>query len=177
MTRKLWAIRPAPNFTNRLDEFLSNGMVAVGWPGVGDLGAGLTRQDIKERLRSTYEHYKKDASSELGTAVGILDRFANVLSEGDFILVPDGEDVYVCEVKGGYSYRPELDQDTPDKGYPHWREVKFLKDGEPVCKAGELPLAVRRAIDCRLALFAVTGGAAAMWKFLGLEPDEAALKD
>ncbi|MDR1040145.1 MAG: hypothetical protein LBR80_08285 [Deltaproteobacteria bacterium] len=169
MTRKLWAIRPEPNFINRLSVFLARGMVAVGWPGVGDLGGGLSRADIKEKLCSTFEHYMLDEKNELAVAAGILDRFVNLVNPGDFFLIPEGEEVYVCEVKGGYSYHPELDGDTPDQGYPHWRDVKFLKDGKPYCRIMDLPLGVRRAIDCRLTVFAITSAADAMWKFLGVD--------
>jgi predicted Mrr-cat superfamily restriction endonuclease len=169
MTRQLWVIRPEPNFINRMADFLEKGIVAIGWPGVGDLGGGLSREDIKARLRATYEHYEKDEKNELAVAAGILDRFVNMVSPSDLFLVPDGEDVYVCEVEGGYSFHPELAGDTPEQGYPHWREVSYFKDGKPYCRIKELPLGVRRAIDCRLTVFAINAASAAMWKFLGIE--------
>jgi predicted Mrr-cat superfamily restriction endonuclease len=171
MTRKLWAIRPEPNFINRLGDFLSKGMIAIGWPGMGDMGGGLSRDEIKARLCATYEHYKKDEKNELAVAAGILDRFVNQASVGDIFLIPEGEDVYVCEVTGDYAFHAELDQDGPDSGYPHWRTVRYYKDGKPYCKIKELPLGVRRAIDCRLTVFAISAAAPAMWKFLGLEED------
>ncbi|MDR1081915.1 MAG: hypothetical protein LBQ79_13390 [Deltaproteobacteria bacterium] len=169
MTRKIWAVRPEPNFTHRLADFLSNDMVAIGWPGIGDLGGGLTRDDIKERLSSTFEHYAKDSKHELSVASGILDRFVNVLAAGDLVMVPNGEDVYVSELTGGYVYHPELDGTGPDQGYPHWRSVRYFKGDRPYCKISELPLGVRRAIDCKLAIFAIASGAPAMFRFLGME--------
>ncbi|MDR3154725.1 MAG: hypothetical protein LBW85_10775 [Deltaproteobacteria bacterium] len=169
MMKKLWAIRPEPNFTNRMGDFLAKGMVAVGWPGVGDLGGGLTRDEIKARLCATYDHYLNELKNELAVAAGILDRFVNLVGPGDYFLVPDGEAVYICEVSDGYVFHPELDNNSPEAGYPHWRPVRYLKDEKPYCRIKELPLGVRRAIDCRLTVFAVSAAAASMWKFLGME--------
>jgi predicted Mrr-cat superfamily restriction endonuclease len=171
MTRKLWAIRPEPNFINRMGDFLSLGIVAIGWPGAGDLSGGLSRDDIKSRLCSAFDHYQSDQKNELAVAAGILDRFVNMVDPGDYFLVPDGDGVYLAEVTGGYVYHPELDKDSPDAGYPHWRPVSFFKEGKPYCRIKDLPLGVRRAVDCRLTVFAVTAAAEAMWKFLGVDPE------
>ncbi|MDR2613464.1 MAG: hypothetical protein LBG06_11845 [Deltaproteobacteria bacterium] len=171
MTRNLWAIRPVPDFINRMGEFLDKGIVAVGWPGVGDLGGGLTRDDIKERLCSAFNHYRNEQKNELAVAAGILDRFVNRVATGDFFLVPEGEDVYLAEVTGGYVFHPELDHHGPDAGYPHWRPVHFFKGGKPYCRILELPLGVRRAVDCRLTVFAISAAVVSMWTFLGMSPD------
>jgi predicted Mrr-cat superfamily restriction endonuclease len=172
MTRKLWVIRPEANFNNRIDEFLARGMVAIGWPGVGSLAESKTRDDIKAVLCRTYEHYSKDDNNELAVAAGILDRFVNQVSPRDVILVPDGNEVYVCEVKGDYAFHQELAGETPDQGFPHWREVTYMKDGKPFCLIKDLPLGVRRAIDCKLTVFAITSAAGAMWTYLGMEAEE-----
>jgi predicted Mrr-cat superfamily restriction endonuclease len=169
MKKKIWAIRPEPNFTHRLADFLSKDMVALGWPGLGDLGGGTTRDDIRRRLRSAFEHYAEDVDHELAVHAGILDRFVNVINEGDLVIVPNGEEVYVSEVSGPYVYRPELDGSGPDQGYPHWRPVKYINGKRPFCKVSELPLGVRRAIDCRLAVFSINAASSILLKFLGFE--------
>jgi predicted Mrr-cat superfamily restriction endonuclease len=170
MTRKIWVIRPEPNFINRMADFLDKGIVAIGWPGVGDLGGGITRDDIKNRLCDVFEHYRNELRNELAVAAGVLDRFVNLAEVGDYFLVPNGDEVYVSEVLSPYEFHPELDSDGPDAGYPHWRRVKYLKDGKPYCRIKELPLGVRRAVDCRLTVFSVTSAANSMWRFLGMEP-------
>lgn len=151
-----------------MSDFLANDIVAIGWPGVGDIGGGLTRQDMAARLTGTYEHYLNDQKNELAVAAGILDRFANQIAIGDFVLVPNEDKIYVAEVKGTYSFHKELVQDGPDGGYPHWRKVSYLNDKNPFCLVKGLPLGVRRAIDCRLSVFSIHSAADAMWEFLGV---------
>jgi predicted Mrr-cat superfamily restriction endonuclease len=166
MTKKLWVIRPYPNFKNHLHDFLTNDMVAIGWPGVGDLGGGLSRKELSDRLCDTYEHYLKEQKNDLAVAAGILDRFVNQVGKGDVFLVPDGDHVYACEVTGDYVYKPELDNDHPDRGYPHWRPVSFYRHKKQFSKIKDLPLGVRRAIDCCLTVFSIHSAAKPMWDFL-----------
>jgi restriction system protein len=168
MARNLWVIRPEPNFINRMSDFLENSMVAIGWPGVGDLGVGLTRQELADRLCATYEHYLNEQKTDLPVASGILDRFVNRVKIGDYFLVPDGEKVYVCEVTGDYSFHSELNTNSPEAGYPHWRTVKYLNEGKPYGEIKALPLGVRRAIDCKLTVFSIHSAAKDMWALLGI---------
>jgi predicted Mrr-cat superfamily restriction endonuclease len=164
--KKLWVIRPEPNFTNRLEAFIDSGMVAIGWPSVGNLGGGLNRENLAERLTHTYVHYLDEQKSDLAVAAGVLDRFVNQINVGDIILVPNDDDVYLAQVQGPYEYHSELSGDTPEAGYPHWHRVVYLNDAEPICKIKDLPLGVRRSIDCRLTVFSIHSAAAAMWNFL-----------
>ncbi|MDR2354333.1 MAG: hypothetical protein LBF22_14480 [Deltaproteobacteria bacterium] len=170
MTKHLWVIRPEPNFIDRLADFLEFGMVAIGWPGMGDLRGCVTREDFATRLCGTYEHYSNELKSDLAVAAGILDRFVNKINIGDLVLVPYQENVFIGEVTGDYVFRPELDLDSPAAGYAHWRPVKYLKGSEPYCKIKELPLGVRRGIDCHLSVFLIHSAAKPMWTFLGRTP-------
>ncbi|MDR2198153.1 MAG: hypothetical protein LBR53_01625 [Deltaproteobacteria bacterium] len=166
MSKKMWVVRPVPNFVNRLDNFLSEGMVAIGWPEVGDISGGLERSEMAKRLCGAYDHYLNESKSDLSVAAGILDRFVNHMEPGDFVMVPDSEKVYIGEVTGRYLFRPELKGGGPDAGYPHWHPVRYLKGKEPFCTVKELPLGVRRAIDCNLTVFSINKGAQAMWDFI-----------
>jgi predicted Mrr-cat superfamily restriction endonuclease len=166
LSKNLWVIRPEPNFINRLDAFLQAGMVAIGWPAVGNLGGGLNRDALSDRLCNTYGHYRHEQKSDLAVAAGVLDRFVNKISEGDVILVPNGDDIYLAQVKGPYEYHSELSHNSPEAGYPHWHRVCYLNEGKPVCKIKDLPLGVRRSIDCRLTVFSIHSAAKAMWGFL-----------
>ncbi|MDR1486609.1 MAG: hypothetical protein LBT62_01245 [Deltaproteobacteria bacterium] len=166
MTQNIWVIRPEPNFTDRLDAFLNEGIVAIGWPAVGDLGGCLERMELTKRLINTYDHYKGDQKSELPVAAGILDRFVNKIAQGDVILVPHDNKIYLAEVTGPYEFHSELSGDSPEAGYPHWHKVKYLNEGKPFCDVSELPLGVRRSVDCRLTVFSIHSAANAMWNFL-----------
>ena len=166
-TKNLWVIRPEPNFKNRLQAFIGHGMVAIGWPAVGDLGGGLDRRALSDRLRETYSHYRAEQKSDLAVAAGVLDRFVNQINEGDIILVPNGENIYLAKVVGPYEFHEELSDDNPEAGYPHWHKVVYLNDGRPFCQVKDLPLGVRRSVDCRLTVFSIHSAAKAMWNFLG----------
>ncbi|MDR0356434.1 MAG: hypothetical protein LBJ64_11990 [Deltaproteobacteria bacterium] len=158
---------------------MREGIVAIGWPAVGDLN-GLSREGLSERLTDTYNHYLNEQKSDLAVAAGVLDRFVNQINAGDVVLVPDGQDVYLARVDGPYEYHSEYSPDTPDAGYPHWHKVNFLNSGRPLCRIRELPLGVRRSIDCRLTVFSIHSAAKSMWSFLdtqkigGLESTAAA---
>jgi predicted Mrr-cat superfamily restriction endonuclease len=167
LVKNLWVIRPEPNFVNRLDVFLREGIVAIGWPAVGNL-SGLNREALTERLSDTYSHYRHEQKSDLAVAAGVLDRFVNHIIEGDIVLVPHESDVYLAKVLGPYEYHSELSQDGPKAGYPHWHKVAFLNSGDPLCRIKELPLGVRRSIDCRLTVFSIHSAARAMWGFLNM---------
>jgi predicted Mrr-cat superfamily restriction endonuclease len=171
VSKNLWVIRPEPNYINRLAEFLDKGIVAIGWPRVGDLGVGLDREALGHRLSQAYAHYRDVQKSDLAVAAGILDRFVNQIQDGDFVLVPQGGEVYAGQTEGGYIFRSDFGSDGPEGGYPHWRKVRYLKGKDPYCAIKDLPLGVRRAIDCRLSVFSIRSAVQAMWDFLGLEPE------
>jgi hypothetical protein len=166
MSRKMWVVRPEPNFVDRLENFLSEGMVAIGWPKVGDISGGLLREDMAKRLCGAYEHYRDENKNDLSVAAGILERFANQLQPDDYVMVPRDDDVFVGEVTGEYFFRPELMGEGPDQGYPHWHKVSYLTGKEPFCRIRELPLGVRRAIDCNLTVFSINKGAQPMMDFI-----------
>ncbi|MDR1166971.1 MAG: hypothetical protein LBO66_14085 [Deltaproteobacteria bacterium] len=167
--RNLWVIRPEPNYTNRLREFLEQGMMAIGWPGMGDLSGGLSREDISQRLRATYTHYETDQKHDLSVAAGILDRFVNQVKVGDYVLVPEEPRFYIGEVLSDYIFKPELDNDGADAGYPHWRAVRYLKNGESFAAIKNLPLGARRAVECHLTFFSIHSAAKETWAFLGID--------
>jgi predicted Mrr-cat superfamily restriction endonuclease len=166
MSKKMWVVRPEPNFVNRLELFLSKGMVAIGWPAVGDIGTLLNKGEMMERLCQCYKHYLDENKSELSVAAGILARFVNDIHPGDYVIVPDKDIVYLGEITGEYHFHPELNGDSPDQGYPHWHSVRYLSGKESFCALKELPLGVRRALDCHLTVFSVNKAANAMWYFL-----------
>jgi predicted Mrr-cat superfamily restriction endonuclease len=149
-----------------LGKFLSEGIVAIGWPQVGDLSGCLTREQMAARLCAIYPHYNAELRNELSVAAGILLRFANEMNPGDCVMVPDEPDVYIGEITSGYIYRPELRGEDPDAGYPHWHKVSFLNGKKPFCVVNDLPLGVRRAIDCHLTVFAINKGAQATFDFI-----------
>ncbi|WP_254821930.1 restriction endonuclease [Haloglomus halophilum] len=143
-----WVVRPKPHGINRLDEFLDQDIVAIGWNSVGDLSEA-TEAEIRSRIEDAYDWsvYKE------GQAVGQVNRFANEISKGDHILVPSGGDVYIGQVTSEYRWEPSQEA---GKGYPHQRDVEWQFDGGAVSRSS-LPGRIHDSLKGRLTVFSVDG--------------------
>jgi len=124
ITKKAWLVRPYPHQIRRLLEFKSKNIIAVGWPGIGDL-TGKSREDLKHILAD--KPYSLEGLA-LGNAYATIDLFVNQMQAGDLVLVPDGDDIYFAEIQGSYYLEASVDNTTPTGGYPHQRPVKWLAD-------------------------------------------------
>lgn len=139
---KAWLIRPFPHGKNRINEFKSNNIVAVGWPLIGDL-TGKSREDIKSILQGPPYNY---SSLELGNAYATVDILVNQMSIGDLALIPNGDDIYFVKINSNYKY--DQSKDTDDEGYPHQREVSFISGPIP---RSQLPEALRKSLKVHRA--------------------------
>ncbi|SYZ72202.1 hypothetical protein TRIP_C20317 [Candidatus Zixiibacteriota bacterium] len=146
---RAWVVRPYPHGKYRMQEFLEKGMVAIGWPSTGDL-ASKTRDEIGNILKTTY--YTGASSGTLGQVTGIVNRFVNQIQEGDTIIVPDGNFIYLGTTTCTYEFRPELQAD--DQGYPHWVRVDWLFDKRPVVRA-ELPAILFDSLKGRQTVYGI----------------------
>lgn len=120
---RAWVVRPKPHPINRMKEFLDENIVAIGWPCIGDLSDCTTREAISKRLKS---YYSSHSLRSLGQIVGIIFRFVRKMEQGDYVVVPDGHNVYFGCVNSSYRYIPEMD--TEEEGYPHQRNVTWLHE-------------------------------------------------
>lgn len=109
-------VRPNPGDEFRLDEFLSENVVAIGWSSAGDF-AGLDRSQIKSRVKEQYGH----GPYKLGQEASQIDWFVNEISVGDWVLVPDGSRIFFGEITGEYTYVSDL----VDEDYAHQRAVNW----------------------------------------------------
>lgn len=116
-----WLVRPYPHDNPRITEFRQDSIVAIGWPGIGDL-TGKSREDIKQILSGS--PYKLSGLA-LGNAYATIDIFVNRMNLGDIVLVPDGADIFFAEICSNYYMDSEFDSDQI--GYPHQRKVKWLQ--------------------------------------------------
>ena len=144
-----WAVRPNPCYVNRVREFLEQGMVAIGWPGMGDL-SGADRAELRRRLAP--QPYVKGDSRAIGRQSGELDRFVNQMQIGDLVVVPNGGEIYVAEIASGYIYHPE--HERPNDGYSHWRMVRYFNGGAPR-RRDDLETELRAALKTQIAVFSV----------------------
>ena len=119
---KAWVVRPKPHGIDRMEEFLSRNIVAIGWPCIGDLSDCTTREAIRERV----SRYYASSSRSLGQIVGNIFRFVRKMEQDDYVVVPDGANVYFGRVNSSYNYIPEVDNE--EDGYPHQRNVQWLHE-------------------------------------------------
>ena len=118
--KNAWLIRPVPHGKNRVTEFREKGIIAVGWPCIGNL-KGKSREDLKLILsKSPYTL----TGLALGNAYATIDIFVNQMEVGDLLLMPNGEDIYLGEVTSDYYLDSNVD--TDDEGYSHQRSAKWL---------------------------------------------------
>lgn len=134
--KKAWLIRPFPHDIDRLSEFTSNDIIAIGWPEISTL-AGKNKSNIKEILQN---HPKKYSPHQLGVALATVDIFVNRISIGDLVVVPHEDDIYFAKVISDYFYESTKVND----GYPHQRSVEWLKDA-PISR-NQLPDALRNSL-------------------------------
>jgi len=119
MSNKAWLVRPNPTDINRINEFQAENIVAIGWPGIGDL-TGKTRQDLKEILSKPPYSYTALA---LGNAYATVDIFVNQMNKGDLVLTPDGDNIYLGVIASNYQFNPKVD--NINNGYSHQRTVEW----------------------------------------------------
>ena len=64
--------------------FLSQNIIAIGWPEMGDMSQLLpSRDEFKEQFLKTYPNGKKGA---VATSAGMLFRFVHKVQIGDYIV-------------------------------------------------------------------------------------------
>jgi hypothetical protein len=133
--RQAWILRPYPHGRFRLPNFLAGGFIAIGWPGIGDIG-GLDQEALRSRLASSYP--RQDPASWTRWLSTIV-RFRDGICEGDWVVVApalrDEKSVAIAEVTGPYAYRAELDGEA--EAYPHTRAVRWIRQSTPRSKLPE----------------------------------------
>lgn len=134
---KVWLIRPKPHNINRIREFLSDNIVAIGWPELNSL-AGKTKDEIKTEL---IPHPLKYSPDQLGAATATVDSFVNEIRIDDIAVVPDGNDIYFCKIISDYYYDQTKASQT--EGYPHQRRVEWIKG--PV-RRDDIPEPLRKSL-------------------------------
>lgn len=121
----IFQMKAKPHGHEKLNEFLKEGYVCIGWPEIGDLNQ-IDKDELRNRLESAYA-YK---GHTLGYNLGQVNAFVNVMKKGDMILIKDKETVHVGIV-GDYHYEKQYDNKVD--GLCHrrsveWEESVDLKD-------------------------------------------------
>ncbi|MEN8218590.1 MAG: AAA family ATPase [Pseudomonadota bacterium] len=116
-----WLMRPYPHNINRIPHFLENNIIAIGWPGIGDLTA-CDKHSIQQRILDKYGEVKT-------ASVNTIVQFKDEISIGDLVLVvpkkEDGSELAIGKVISAYLFNPEYDD--YNIGYSHQRQVNWLE--------------------------------------------------
>lgn len=134
---KVWMVRPFPHDIDRLSEFKSNNIIAIGWPELTSL-TGKHENELREMLR---DHPNDYSPSQLGVALATVDIVVNRMSKNDLVVLPYHEDIYFAKVTSDYFYEPNKVED----GYPHQRSIEWLRDGAAVSR-DQLPNSLRNSL-------------------------------
>ncbi|MFX3649794.1 MAG: hypothetical protein ACE3K2_10240 [Paenibacillus sp.] len=120
----LYHIQSNVQGVNRLASFLEDNYIGIAWSGTGDLEQ--TPPELwKEQL---IQHYRLD-ETELANILATLHTFANLMQDGDYVLISDDEWTYVGDI-GDYYYDDSAG--TEEDLICHRRGVTWL---------GRIPLA------------------------------------
>lgn len=137
MNKKAWTIRPNPSPNpdgdNRKQEFLDGNMIAIGWSDYECLSNYKDLQSIKNLL-SEDGYYSN--TRRRGQAAGNMNRFLNIASKGDYVVMADGPFVYIGKILSDYVCKrnPAKGNKVDENNYPHQREVQWLEDKKPVLR-------------------------------------------
>ncbi len=115
----IFQIKTKPHGIERCNQFINEGFICVGWPGIGDLSK-TSKDEIRNRLEQKYRY----TGHKLGNALGQVNTFVNTMADGDIVLVAEKGMVNVGKV-GCYSYESQYDNE--DDGMCHQRSVEWIK--------------------------------------------------
>lgn len=141
---KAWVIRPKPHNINRIREFLSEQIVAIGWPDLGTF-VGKNKEEIKAELANYHLDYSRN---ELNKALSTVNTFVNIIEIDDIVIVPDKDDIYFCRIISDYYYNQS--KASPSDGYSHQRKIEWIKG--PI-KRKNIPDSLRSSMRSQLTLF------------------------
>jgi len=104
------------------EEFYNAGIMAIGWSEIGDLKAFTSKDDMKVKMKETY-----DPSLSYKNAAHATWQFANEMNIGDVVFVKKGMHQLVGRgvVTSDYEYDSERDDE-----YGNIRKVNWTHNGE-----------------------------------------------
>src|SRR5258708_5557677 len=101
MSKKVWMVR-AGESGYLIDDF-KKGVVAIGWPKLGD----LSKHDL-DKLRADYgTAYPEHSVGKRQNAVSVVWRFSHVIKVGDIVVTsdPSRREYLIGEIASEYSFK------------------------------------------------------------------------
>lgn len=115
---KLFQMKTEPLGVQRLQEFLQDNYVCIGYTGIGDL-ENIDKESMRRRLLQS----GADEGLELEASLESLELFVHIMQDGDYVLITDEQWAYLGDL-GDYFY-DEASDNTGD-GRCHRRGVTWL---------------------------------------------------
>ena len=119
-----WIYSPGDNAC-KWDQFYADGIMGIGWGGIGDLSIFDSKDAMKKKMKEIYgdQYSYKNAAHATW-------QFANEIKPGDIVFVKRGLHKLIGRgvVIGEYQYRPDPNSD--DNEYSHICLVDWTHNGE-----------------------------------------------
>jgi MoxR-like ATPase len=150
---------------NRIEAWLVDGYASIGWEDCEYVRPGMSRLELAAAIaRAMPEPGFSKADATRGA--GHMDRFLNLMVEGDFMITTDGDAVYVGTIAGG----PEK-LGSGDGGAMWQRKVAWLDPKRPL-ERSSLPEEAQASLRLRPTLVDVTAHVAALEDLVGVAQDD-----
>ena len=117
---RYWLYSPGEG-SNMWEYFYSHGEMGIGWAEIGDLRTFESKEDMKEKMKETY-----DPTLSYKNAAHATWQFANEIKPGDIVFVKKGMHKIIGRgvVTGAYYFH------QPTSEFSHRRGVKWTHNGE-----------------------------------------------
>lgn len=117
---RIWMVR-AGQGSYLIEDFLQQGIIAIGWNDLGPLDPTLDYYELKEQFR---EAYPEDSDGRVNQCVGQIWRFLHEFNIRDKVVSYDssGREYFLGTVESEYLYDETME-------YYHYRKVSWLSDG------------------------------------------------
>ena len=118
--KRYWLFAPGEN-ANKWQEFLSEGIMAIGWDELGDLSAYTSKSDIADSLRTL-----NNSNSSFKNSTSAVWEFVYKIKPGDIIFAKKGKSIIVgCGI-----VESDYEHDENRESYRNIRKVKWTHNGE-----------------------------------------------
>ncbi|MBD3190584.1 MAG: hypothetical protein GF308_08065 [Candidatus Heimdallarchaeota archaeon] len=83
---------------------LNEDVIIVGWSKIPDLTVNPTLKNITKKVLKHYYRNKRRHRAEAEKEAGQILLFLEAMVPGSYVLVPDGDKIFLAEISGGVSY-------------------------------------------------------------------------
>lgn len=145
----MWMVRSGQGAA-LVDDYLSKGIITIGWFYDRDLSSLHDRAALETALRSVYPD---DTDAQIRSSLTQVGRFLFDFKVGDRVLTYDPrERVYhVGTIAGDYAYRPELELIAPDAHHNQTRPVQWAGS----VKRDDLSVGARNTLGAIMTIFLI----------------------